>query len=166
MRIKNSQNESTPKRDPSTNPDFDLWVLFDQTRDVIAKSREIELEQYKVTRVQASVLFMLQKQNRGVTLAEISKWILREPHSVSSLINRMEKLGLVKKTRARKDDRILVSITGKGHTLYGQTTKKSIDMIFSSLSQEEKLQLTSYLKKVRAKARNLLGMDYKPPFLP
>jgi hypothetical protein len=39
-------------------------------------------------------------------------------------------------------------------------------MIFSVLSEEEKELCNSILKKLLQKAKNLLGIDYKPPFLP
>jgi len=159
-------NKKSNKVTPKTNLDFDIWVLLDQTRDIISKARELELDQYKLTRVQATVLFMLINHDRGVTLAEISKWILREPHSVSSLINRMEKTGLVKKIKSLEAPKINVVLTDKGRELYSNASQQSIDMIFSSLSSEEKLRFKSELKKLRDKARNLLGMDYKPPFLP
>jgi len=158
--------KKTNKGIPITDSDFDIWVLLDQTRDVISKARELELDQYKITRVQATVLFMLMNNNEGVTLTEISKWTLREPHSVSSLINRMEKTGLVKKIKGPEAQKTNVVLTNKGRDLYSRTTQQSISMIFSSLSSEEKIQLTSHLKKLRIKARNLLGIDYKPPFLP
>ena len=102
---------------PSAHP-------FDQTRDVISKARELELVQYIVTRVQASVLFVLLNQNREVTLAEISKWILRKPHSVSSLVSRMEKIGLVKKIKGREDDKIHITLTDKGSELYSKTNRR------------------------------------------
>ncbi len=83
----------------SQSADIDLWVLLDQTRDAIARAREMELSQYKITKVQASVLFMLLTQNKRIALSDISKWILREPHSISSLISRMERNGLVRKIK-------------------------------------------------------------------
>ena len=146
--------------------DIDLWVLLDQTRDAISRAREMELSQYKITKVQASVLFMLLTQNGKVALSDISKWILREPHSISSLISRMERNGLVKKSKEPGDDRIQVILTEKGQQIYSQITWRSIEMVFSSLSEEEKLSLQFNLKKLRTQARSLMGLDYKPPFLP
>lgn len=167
MTTKNNKKIYGGMEVPITDDNFDLWVLFDQTEEVISKARDLELDQYKLTLIQAKVLFMLTNQNNGgMTLAEISKWLLREPHSVLSLINRMEKIGLVKRVKRPGDDKMRILLTDKGRELYSQTTRRSISMIFSALSQEDKKQLQSYLKKLRDKARSLLGMDYKPPFLP
>ena len=157
-----SQKDKTEK----TASDFDLWVLLHQTRDALSRAREMELAQYKITKVQASVLFMLLTQNKKVALSDISKWILREPHSVSSLITRMEKNGLVKKIKEPDDDRIKVVLTEKGQRTYSQITWRSVEMVFTSLTADEKAKLQSSLKKLRTKARSLMGLDYKPPFLP
>jgi DNA-binding MarR family transcriptional regulator len=151
---------------PLDDPDLNLWVLLDQSRDVIAKARELELDHYKLSRVQVTVLFILLMENRGMTIGEICNWNVREPNSVLSLINRMEKIGLVKKVRDADDDKVRIFITEKGRKLYTNASRLSIEMIFSVLSQEEKQQLNSSLRKLRSKARELLGIDFKPPFLP
>lgn len=168
MTTKSNKKTRSKSEMPIIDDNFGLWVLFDQTEEVISKARDMELDQYKLTQVQAKVLFMLTNQgdNGGMTLSEISKWLLREPHSVLSLVNRMEKIGLVKRIKRAGDDKIRVFLTDKARELYSQTTRRSISMIFSTLSQKDKQLLQSCLKQLRDKARNLLGMDYKPPFLP
>ena len=144
--------------------DFHLWVSLDQTRDLVAKARKVELQRYKLTRVQASVLFILLCENRGVTIAEIADWNIRELHSVLTLINRMEKIGLVQKIRDANDDRTKIVLTEKGRELYLSVPKLSMEMIFSILTNKEKQQLNSILEKVRVQTRKLLGIDYTPPF--
>ncbi len=168
MGTKSKKGTSGRMEDPVTDDNFELWVLLDQTEEVISRARDLELDQYKLTQIQAKVLFMLTNQdnNGGMTLAEISKWLLREPHSVLSLINRMEKIGLVRRVKGPGDNKMRILLTDKARELYSQTTRRAISMIFSALSQEDKKQFQSYLKKLRNKARSLLGMDYKPPFLP
>ena len=165
---------STPKRinkaqkqnvkSPLGDPNYQLWVLLDQTRDVVAKATEFELKRYKLSRVQASVLYILLRENRGITIAEIANWNIREPHSVLSLINRMEKIGLVEKVRDEEDDKVRIILTEKGRELYMSAPKLSMKMIFSVLSEKEKQQLKSSLEKVRVQSRDLLGIDYSPPF--
>jgi DNA-binding MarR family transcriptional regulator len=151
---------------PLDDPNLNLWVLLDQTRDVISKARELELDHYKLSRVQVAVLFILLMENRGMTIGEICNLNVREPNSVLSLVNRMEKIGLVKKVRNAGDDKIRIVITEKGQKSYTSASRLSIEMIFSALTDEEKQQLNSSLRKLRSKARELLGIDYKPPFLP
>ena len=160
------ENQKAKKISPLEDPNLNLWVLLDQTRDVISKARELELAHYKLSRVQAATLFMLLVVNKELTISEISNWNIREPNSVLSLINRMEKLELVQKIRDPDDDKIKIVATEKGRESYLNASRMSIEMIFSILSDEEKQQLGSSLKKLRSKARDLLGVDFKPPFLP
>jgi DNA-binding MarR family transcriptional regulator len=79
----------------------------------------------------------------------------------------MEKKELVKKTKKDGDLKTYITLTEKGSKLYHQgVTERSIHLIFEKLSREEKKQLKDLLRKVRDTTRDLLGMNYKPPFLP
>jgi DNA-binding MarR family transcriptional regulator len=111
-------------------------------------------------------LSSLSREDRSVTLDELANWTLKEFNSVSTLINRMEKKGLVKKIKKDGDLKTYIVLTEKGSDLYHkQVTERSIHLIFDKLSTEEKKQLDSILKKVRDTTRDLLGLDYRPPFL-
>jgi MarR family transcriptional regulator, negative regulator of the multidrug operon emrRAB len=151
---------------PLEDPDLRLWALLDRTSDVIAKARDIELDHYKLSRVQASVLFILLDHGRGLTLSEIASYNVREPNSVLSLVNRMEKGGLVKKSKMSGEDKFTVIITEKGRKLYFSTSRLSLQMVFSVLSKKEREIFESNLKKLSATGREMLGLDYKPPFIP
>ena len=163
---KQIENPKSKVISPLDDPDLNLWVLLDRTRDVMSKAREMELDQYKLSRVHTTVLYPLLSESRGMTIAEISNWSLREPNSVLSLVNRMEKNGLVKKIRNADSDKVKIILTEKGRKVYTNAARFSVKMILSVLSEEEKRQLHSCLEKVRSKGRELLGVDYKPPFLP
>jgi DNA-binding MarR family transcriptional regulator len=79
----------------------------------------------------------------------------------------MEKKGLVKKIKQNSDLKTYVTLTEKGSKLYHKgVTSHSIHLIFDKLSEKERKQLKDLLKKVRNTTRELLGLDYKPPFLP
>jgi DNA-binding MarR family transcriptional regulator len=79
----------------------------------------------------------------------------------------MEKKGLVKKTKNSDDLKTYVTLTNKGSLLYHQqVTERSIQLIFEKLSAGEKNQLDAILKKLRDNTRDLLGLDFRPPFLP
>jgi len=68
----------------------------------------------EVTPVQAMLLFYLQKKD-GSSLTEISSGLMLENPTVTGLIDRLEKLGYVKRSDHPNDRRIyLVYLTGKG----------------------------------------------------
>ena len=165
---KKAQNEienirTTKKYDPAVN----LYILLDQTDGIVTSAVELEIKHLKMTQPQVKVLTMLSRQDKPATLEELANWTLKEFNSVSTLINRMEKKGLVKKSKKNGDLKTYVTLTEKGSDLYHkQVTERSIHLIFDKLSPEEKKQLDSILKKVRDTTRDLLGLDYRPPFLP
>jgi DNA-binding MarR family transcriptional regulator len=110
---------------------------------------------------------MLSREDRPLTIDEISNWSLREFNSVSTLINKMEKDGLIKKTKRNGDTKTYITLTKEGANLYNhEITERSIHLIFNSLSADERTQLHDLLKKVRDITRDILGIDFKPPFLP
>ena len=143
-----------------------LWVLLDQTAFAVARNRDLELKQYGLTPAQAAVLYTLENYNGQATQNEISQFTMRQHHSVSTLINRMVDRGLVEKVQLPNGSGSLVSITKKGRNIYANTNRSSVEMIFSVLSEEEREQYAIFLKRLLKKARNLLGIDYRPPFLP
>jgi DNA-binding MarR family transcriptional regulator len=78
----------------------------------------------------------------------------------------MQKKGLVKKVKNSSNERLYVTLTDKGKDIYENTvTERSISLIFDVLSEEERIKLESMLLKLQHKARDLLGLDFKPPLL-
>jgi MarR family transcriptional regulator for hemolysin len=151
----------------SADEDYNLWVLLSQAADATLRARQKELDQYGISAAQAAVLFVIQAIGERATPAEITRWLLREPHTVSELLSRMEKERLVNKAKdLERKNLVRVSITEKGRQAYRQSTKrKSIYKVMSSLSKEERQQLRSYLERLRNKALGELTAEHsKPPF--
>jgi DNA-binding MarR family transcriptional regulator len=167
---KNNQNENQIEKirtAKKNDPEVNLYILLDQTDGIVTSAVEMEIKHLKMTQPQVRVLTMLSRQDKPATLDELANWTLKEFNSVSTLINRMEKKGLVKKTKINGDLKTYISLTEKGSDLYHkQVTERSIHLIFEQLSAQEKTQLESTLKKLRDTTRDLLGMDFRPPFLP
>jgi DNA-binding MarR family transcriptional regulator len=149
------------------DPDINLYILLDQTDSIITNAIELEIKHLRMTQPQVRVLNMLSREDRPVTLDELANWTLKEFNSVSTLINRMEKKGLIKKIKKPGDLKTYIILTEKGSNLYHkQVTERSIHLIFDKLTSEEKGKLDLILKKLRDTTRDLLGLDYRPPFLP
>lgn len=145
--------------------DFDMWVLLDKAHFVIARSRFLEIAQYGLTKEQAQVLYVLQINGGSATQIQIADFTMRQHHSVSTLVNRMCKDGLVRKEKNRAGKGFRIFITKKGRDKYAKVTRNSIKMIFSSMPSSDRQKLASYLNQLHKTARELLGLDYKPPFL-
>ena len=151
----------------SADQDYALWLLLLKARRCIFKARDKELSQYGITPEQAGVLFIVQTLDNKVTPAEISRLTCREPHTVSVLISRMEKNGLVRKVKdLDRKNLIRIVLTEKGQQAYDHSSKReTIYSIMSVLSKEERQQLRSYLNRLRDKALKELVKYYKPTFL-
>jgi len=151
-----------------TDQDYNLWVLIAQTRHAMLKARQQELSQYNIPARQAAVLFAIQAIGDKATPAEIARVVFRESHSVSELLSRMEKQGLVKKVKdLDKRNLVRVTLTEKGREANYQSTKReSIHRIMSSLSEEKRQQLGSCMRILWDSALKEIGKDYKMPFLP
>jgi DNA-binding MarR family transcriptional regulator len=166
--MKTVQNEiENIKTMKKNNPEINLYILLDQTNGIVTNAVELQLKHLRITQPQVRLLTMLSREDRPVTIEELANWTLKEFNSVSTLVNRMENKGLVKKIKKEDDLKAYIILTDKGSDLYHkQITERSIHLIFDKLTAEEKKQLDFLLKKLRSTTRDLLGLDYRPPFLP
>jgi DNA-binding MarR family transcriptional regulator len=147
--------------------DIECLILFGRTWYTIDKAIELELKHLRTTRPQVAILAMLSRNNKPLTLDEMAKNSGKEFNSVSSLINRMEKKDLVKKIKKEEELKTYVELTEKGSLLYHKKlTEQAIHLIFGKLTETEKKQFMSIIGKLRDTTSNLLGLSYKPPFLP
>jgi DNA-binding MarR family transcriptional regulator len=150
-----------------SDPDINLYALLYQADTVITHAIELELKHLRVSQAQARLLFKLTKENRPITIEELANWSIKGFNSVSTLINRMETKGLIKKIKKENDLKTYITLTEKGDNLYlKQITERSIHLIFGKLSEEEVNQLKKILKKLNNTTLDLLGRNYRPPFMP
>jgi DNA-binding MarR family transcriptional regulator len=165
---KANQNETEKIRVSKKNDqEINLYVLLDQADSIVTNAVELELKHLRVTQPQVRILTMLSRQNKPATLEDLSNWTLKEFNSVSTLINRMEKKDLVKKIKINGELKTYITLTEKGNNLYHYgVTERSIHLIFDKLSREERKNLEDLLIKVQDVTRELLGLNYKPPFMP
>lgn len=144
-----------------SDEDHDLWIFMTHTRYAIYRAREKELQRYGVSPEQVGVLFIVQALGNRATPSEISRFIMRQPHTVSALIERMEEKGFISKMHdLDKKNLVRVSLTEKGKKVYDYSVKRGpIHRIMGSLSGTERKQLLKILEKLNAAARRELGMD-------
>ena len=152
----------------SGDQDYNLWVLLGQAAQAAFKARERELNQYGISAMQAAALFVIQAIGDQATPAKISRWLFRESHTISGLLDRMEREGLVKRVKdLDRKNLVRVVMTEKGQQAYRESTKgQSIHKLMSSLSEKERQELRSCLERLRNKALEDLAVDRKPPPFP
>lgn len=147
---------------------FELAWLIHQLRRLIHKSRSRELTKYGITPEESAVLFVLHSMGGKSTPIEISRWLMLEPHSVSQLIQRMERKGLVKKVKdLGRKNLVRVAFTKMGRQAYLMSAERKVTYsILGSLSDEEYHQLRSCLERLRNQVLKKLGETYTPTFPP
>jgi DNA-binding MarR family transcriptional regulator len=150
----------------SADQDYNLWVLMRQTRDAMTKARDKELEKIGISGISAAVLFTVPAIGPEATPAEVSRRLVREPHSVSGLLTRMEKQGLIKRVKdLPRRNMIRIVLTKKGEEAYKLSSKRlMMHEIFAELSDREKKNLWDLLQKLRDKSLKLAGIGHELPF--
>lgn len=146
--------------------EYELWVLLQQACDAMVRVREKEVREFGISMMQATVLFIVKTIGGPATPAEISRWLFRKPHTVSGLLERMEKQGLVRRVKdMERKNMIRVVITEKGEEAYQRSKNaKAARSILSSLSPEQRDTLRPYLETLRNKALDELRIRYRLPF--
>ena len=144
----------------------ELWALLDQATTAMSRVADNELSQAGITMVQGAVLYYVKNAKEPVIPAHISRWLFREPHTVSQLLMRMEKQGLVKRTKnLDRKNQLRITLTEKGEQAYQkQIEMRGISKILSILSPEECDKLAARLKKLRDEA--VKELDSRPRELP
>lgn len=150
----------------SAGRENELWTLLNQAQHAAIRASEAELRHLGVPQMHAEVLMVVKSEERPVTPAEISRSLFREPHTISGLLSRMEKQGLIKRVRdLQRKNMVRVAMTDKGEKAYRKVMEVSaIHSIMSSLSSREQEGLREALMKVRRRALEELRMRQPLPY--
>ncbi|MFC1953688.1 MarR family winged helix-turn-helix transcriptional regulator [Chloroflexota bacterium] len=148
--------------------DFLLWLLLNRTHYIVDRARQKELHQYGISPRAAGVLFTILKSGNSISQTKLVKELNLEPHSISELLSRMSKQGLVVKVKdLEKRNLVRVEVTEKGLEVFRlSTNRKSIIDIMSVLTREEKEQLWEILSKIRESALDQRQQDKSNLFPP
>jgi DNA-binding MarR family transcriptional regulator len=144
----------------------ELWALLSQASNAMSRVADSELSQVGISMMQAAVLVFVKNAKEPVIPAHISRWLFREPHTVSQLLMRMEKQGLVKRTKdLDRKNQVRITLTEKGEKAFQkQSEMRGIGKILSILSPEECNKLGASLRKLRDEA--IKELDARPRQLP
>ena len=146
--------------------DYVLWMLMILARDIVYKAREKELVQYGITPEQSGVLFAINSLGEAATISELALRLLREPHSVANLLNRMIRNGLITRKNPRGGKRAATyHLTSKGQEAYYHSTKReSLHRVMSALSEEDQARFEQYLRKILNVTFKDIVNEMQPPW--
>jgi DNA-binding MarR family transcriptional regulator len=141
------------------------WFLTHRTRDVLRNCEDQIFGEYGLTTEQYAVLAIIKYLDAPVRITDVARWSGRSTNSVSMIIDRMVKAGLVTRKRDRKDRRtVFVTITSKAENALEPATRAGLEFIqeiLSSLSDDDKRTFVSLHEIVKYKALQYLnpGLD-------
>ena len=142
------------------NPDKKAWVLLRQTYNLVLKCEDRVFSKHELTTEQHAVLMAIKHISGPVRITDIARWLDRSVNSVSMIIDRMVKAGLVRRVRDRKDRRtVFVTITSQAEKAYVPASVAGwglIQEILSPLSNEDKRTLIRLLETLRDKTYDYL----------
>jgi DNA-binding MarR family transcriptional regulator len=152
----NSESENTVLR---------LGILLHRVRDLLMMCEDPMFSKYGITTEQYAVLAAMKYHGGPIRVTDLALGLERSPNSVSMIVDRMVKAGLVTRKRDKGDRRVVyVTATSKGENALKLATPAALEFvreILSPLSYEDKGTLVSLLEVVRDKTLNYLnpGVD-------
>ena len=144
-----------------TNQRLTTWLLCRQTHNLVFKCEDAVFSEAGLTTQKHAVLAAVNYIDDPVTVTEVARWLDRNPNGISTLVDRMEKDGLVKRARDLRDHRaVRLVMTRKGNDIFKQATISGWELvqeILSCLSDEDIRTLNSLLDRMREKAFEYLN---------
>ncbi len=126
------------------------------TASCLKKCADVFFRPFKLTDVQFNALTLLNHQSGdagGLSQGQLSEMMLVNRANITSLIDRMEKNGLVVRTAAKNDRRSnIVKLTAKSKRLLAKIEPlyvKEVQRIMNCLKEAEQKKLVAGLEKIR-----------------
>jgi len=136
-------------------PGYDALYCIEQVGNALMRFAEPICRNLGLTATQYRVLFLIRHTGRSIKISEIAELTDRRTHSITTIIDRMERDGLVERLRDNRDRRsINLVITEEGNKKLEAVTRPFLELLtqLASCYSEEELQLFIMLiEKLRKK---------------
>jgi MarR family transcriptional regulator for hemolysin len=137
----------------SENTVLRLWLLLHRVRDVIVRCEDSIYREYGITYEQFTVLGQVKGRAGSTRMIDLAQALECAPNSISNIVDRMVKAGLVRRTRGKIDRReVRVSLTTKGEKaieLAAPAGWHFIQKLVSPISDKEMDALASLLETLK-----------------
>jgi len=132
-------------------PKYNAIALIARIRDHVNKRIVQELEQHDVTGIVPShgdILMFLYRED-SLSIKMLAERVHRTQPTVTVLVNKLEKLGYVERSKSAEDSRVtLIRLTEQGRQLkpiFEQVSETIQDMVYGGMTDEQAEQLESLL---------------------
>lgn len=150
----NHKNPKYSKYIPCLDHNYNLVMLLGLTVANIDKALQRQARVSGLTATEYSLLILVKELGDRAIPAELARILLRKPPAITTLLNRMEKRGIVKrKTHPDNKNSKIVVMTKKGQEaleLAGQ--RHILDEIISGMIFEKYEQLWDLLEELKDRA--------------
>jgi DNA-binding MarR family transcriptional regulator len=148
------------KSDPE-NTVLRLWLLLHRVRDVIVRCEDSIYREYGITYEQFTVLGQTKGRGGSPRMIDLAQALECAPNSISNIVDRMVKAGLVRRRRGKIDRReVRVSLTSKGEKaieLAAPVGWEFIQKLLSPISGKDKDALASMLETLKCDSLGYLN---------
>ncbi len=139
-----------------------LWLLLRRVGDTLMRCQDLLFSKSGLTTEQWGVLTAI-KSRGALRPSDLADILERTPNSMSMLIDRMVQAGLVRRTRDRKDRRVvIVSSTEKGKIAVEPAVAMGwefIHEILSALTDNEQRDLADLLETIKCELDSYLDPE-------
>jgi DNA-binding MarR family transcriptional regulator len=139
--------------DPLSKRRLKMWIrLLGVTRGAESHLREFLRLDHDTTLPRFDVLAALYRRRDGVTMSELSRMLLVSNGNATTVVDRLESDGHVRRTPSETDRRtVFVALTPPGVTLFerlAEEHEREISRLFGRLSEADLDRLTEILKRM------------------
>ena len=139
-----------------------LWLLLPRVGDAFNLCHDLVFSKYGITNEQFRVLACI-KSRGPLRPVDIAALLERGPNTISQLVDRMVKAGLVRRTRDRKDRRaVFVNMTDKGKEAIEPAVPAGwefIHKVLSRLSYDDQRALADMLETLKCEFNSCLNPE-------
>jgi len=143
---------SAPFPDPLSKRRLKMWIrLLGATRTAQSRLREFLRVEHQTTLPRFDVMAALYRCRDGVTMSELSRLLLVSNGNATTVVDRLEKDRLVRRTPSETDRRtVFVALTAEGLAQFEGLAaghEAEVSRLFATLSEADLDSLTDILKR-------------------
>lgn len=140
-----------------------VWSVLQQSYLLAFRHLEQIANREGLSYSQAAALGVLSDADRPLPLSHLARYLTQEAQSTTELADRLERRGLVRRTRDPRDRRlVLLELTADGR-MTAERIKPDLaggsEQLFQTLDQHKRSALVELLTPVRDRAAEVLGLD-------
>lgn len=142
------------------DPQIRTWLLLHQVYNLITKAEDAAYAKIGLTTQHQAVLLAMKYIKGPITPSVIALWLDRNTNTITTLVDRMEKVHLVKRVRNLSDRRsVRLVMTREGKEVVDQAmilNSQLVKDILLELSDEQLRSLSDLLERVRGRTLEYL----------